>query len=134
MDDTAEMTSLNVASDLFLSLQSSLSDDSFVKLSLGSYRGNEQGLKSIDIRKVIIKREDKLSFTIHYKTRDIVKNYDLDESLARIQEALNHDFQSAKLSTIEFDLILDKNKIRKTPPSHSGPISLGHDRAKRKID
>ena len=67
------------------------------------------------------------------QTRDIVKNYDLDESLARIQEALNHDFQSAKLSTIEFDLILDKNKIRKTPPSHSGPISLGHDRAKERL-
>lgn len=133
MDDTLKMTSLNAASDLFLSLQSSLSDDSFVKLSLGSYRGGEQGLKSIDIRKVIIKREDKLSFTIHYKTRDIVKNYNPDESLARIQDALNNDFQSAKLLTTEFDLILDKNKIRKTPPTHSGPISLGHDRAKERL-
>jgi hypothetical protein len=127
------MTSLNASTDLFSVLQSSLSDESFVKLSLGNYSGDEQGLKAIDIRKVIIKREDKLSFTFHYKTRDIVKNFGIDESLDRIKVFLTDNFQSAKLFTTGFDMILDKNKIRKTPPSHSGPVSSDHDRKKERL-
>lgn len=127
------MTSLNASTDLFSVLQSSLSDDSFVKLSLGKYSGDEQGLKAIDIRKVIIKREDKLSFTFHYKTRDIVKNFGIDESLDRIKVFLTDNFQSVKLFTTGFDMILDKNKTRKTPPSHSGPVSSNHDRKKERL-
>jgi hypothetical protein len=127
-----DMTSLNLITDIFSAVESSLSDKSFVKLSLGKYSGDEQGLKAIDIRKVIIKREDKLSFTFHYKTRDIVKNYGVDESLTRIKVFLTDNFQSAKLFTTDFDMILDKNKIRKTPPSHSGPISSDHDRKKER--
>ena len=86
------MTSLNAIADLFSVLETSLSDESFVKLSLGKYSGDEQGLKAIDIRKVTIKRENKLSFTFHYKTRDIVKNFAIDESLARIKIALTGGF------------------------------------------
>ncbi len=127
------MTSLNITAELFIALKASLSDDSFVKISLDKYTGNEQGLKSIDIRKVIIKREDKLSFTYHYKTRDIVKNYGLDESLARIEDGLSNHFQSAKILTTNFDMILDKNKIRKLPPSHSGPVSSDHDHHKSRL-
>ncbi len=127
------MTSLNTIAELFISLESSLSDDNFVKLSLDKYTGSEQGLKNIDIRKVIIKREEKLSFTYHYKTRDIVKNYAIDESLERIKDALSNYFQSAKLLTTGFDIIVDKNKIKKVPPSHSGPVSSGHDFPKERL-
>ena len=127
------MTSSNAITDFFVSLQSSLSKDSFIKLSLDKYIGDEQGLKNIDIRKVIIKREEKLSFTIHYKTRDIVKNYSITESLSMIKGELSNNFQSAKLLTTDFNIILANSKITKMPPSHSGPISSGHDRVKERL-
>ena len=67
--------------ELMLSLQSSLTDNTFVKLSLGNYKGKEENLKNIYVKRILIKGEEKLSFTYRYKTRDIVKNYSLEEAI-----------------------------------------------------
>ncbi|OJV51272.1 MAG: hypothetical protein BGO31_05355 [Bacteroidetes bacterium 43-16] len=56
---------------------------SFIKITLSAYKGDED-LKNIYIKKVSIKNTPKLSFTYRYKTRDIVKNYDISASLEEI--------------------------------------------------
>ena len=60
-------------------VQNSLTADTFVKISLGNYKGKEENLKNIFIKRVTIKGDEKLSFTYRYKTRDIVKNYSFEE-------------------------------------------------------
>ncbi len=118
----------------FLStLESSLRDGSFVKLSLGAYQGPDDQLKSIHVRKILIKREEKLSFTYRYKTRDIVKNHGHAEGLAHVREALASGFQAATLFTTEFDLILGKRTLRRKAPSHSEPAPVSHDRDKKRL-
>lgn len=127
------MTSLTRIAEFFVPLENSLSDGSFVKLSLELYTGDEPNLKAVYIRKILIKREEKLSFTYHYKTRDIVKNYAIDDGLSRVRAGLSNEFQAAKLCTTGFDLVLDQNKIKQKPPSHSGPVSVDHDRSKNRF-
>jgi hypothetical protein len=63
------------------SLQKSLNDNTFVKLSLANYKGSIEALKNCYVKKTIIKQEDKLSFTYRYQTKDIVKNFSIKEGV-----------------------------------------------------
>jgi hypothetical protein len=110
----------------------SLNENTFVKLSLNNYKGEEAELKKIDIRKILIKREEKLSFTYHYKTRDIVKNYGFDEAGKMVERFLAENFRTAALFTTAFDLHYDaaKQKLRESKASSHAPASLEHDRKK----
>ena len=90
------------------SLEDSFNDNSFVKISLGNYKGEEEALKQILVRKVLIKREDKLAFTFRYKTRDVVKNLSFDEGSALVVHYLNTGFKIATLFTTANDFILEE--------------------------
>lgn len=119
------------AQDIIKAFEQSLSQNSFIKLSLGGHNGTEKDLKKIDIRKIIIKREEKLSFTYHYKTRDIVKNYNANETLSHLKNLLN-DFKTAKLQTTEFDLQLENGKLKKSIATETDLPSLDHDKKKNR--
>ena len=119
--------------DFLPALQASLNDNSFVKLSLGNYKGAEVSLKNIYVRKISVKGTEKLSFTYNYKTRDIVKNHDPEKALAEIQKQLGHGFNAATLLTTKFDLKLEKGKITKTEPTQTELPSLDHDRKKKRL-
>jgi hypothetical protein len=128
------MTGPSKISEFLSALDGSLQDGSFVKLSLGDYKGAEDGLKNIYVRKILVKRADKLSFTYRYKTRDIVKNYPLSEGLARIGDALTGGgFRVATLFTTAFDLAFEKSALKKKVPSHKDPAPSSHDRAKKRL-
>lgn len=122
----------------FLSaLSVALQDENFVKLALGHYKGGEEGLKQIHIRRITVKRQEVLSFTYRYKTRDIVKNYPVAEALENIKTLLGRDFLSATLFTTAFDLVFDAQKktLKKNPPTQTAPAGDSHDRAKvRQVD
>lgn len=115
----------------------SLQDNSFVKISLGNYKGTEEQLKNIYIKRVLIKKEEKLSFTYRYKTRDIVKNFSLSEGISSVENALQEGFNIATLFTSRFDLIIEKlnqkTVLRKTDSSNPKAISLEHDKAKNRL-
>lgn len=115
----------------------SLQDNSFVKISLGNYKGTEEQLKNIYIKRVLIKKEEKLSFTYRYKTRDIVKNFSLSEGINAVENALQKGFNIATLFTNKFDLIIEKlnqkTVLRKTDSSNPKAISLEHDKAKNRL-
>jgi SAM-dependent methyltransferase len=121
------------------SLSESILNNSFFKLSLGNYKGSEEGLKNIYVKRILIKREEKLNFTYRYKTRDITKNFTIDEGTKLIQQGLDNGFNIATLFTNKFDLILEtlnnhKVTIRKINPSNENTeISLEHDHAKKRL-
>jgi SAM-dependent methyltransferase len=121
------------------SLSESISDNSFIKISLGNYKGSEEGLRNIYVKRILIKRIENLSFTYRYKTRDIVKNYPIEEGIKLIQEGIENGFKVVTLFTTDFDLILEilnnqKVTIRKTNPSSKKiEISLEHNHAKKRL-
>ncbi|MBE5318949.1 SAM-dependent methyltransferase [Pedobacter sp. MR2016-19] len=119
-------------------LKESLNAATFVKVSLGNYKGAEEALKQLLIRKVVIKREDKLAFTYRYKTRDVVKNYAIDEAIDLIAGYLENGFKIATLFTTENDLILEElnnGKIvwRKGKASSEAAPSAYHDKEKSRL-
>lgn len=127
--------------DFINAFQSSFINNSFVKLSLGNYKGKDENLKSIYIKSVIIKKQQKLSFTYRNKTNDIVKNYTIEETLLQLNSLISVDnFCFVTLYTTEFDMVLElsKNnicKLNKLKPTFNVLPSLNHDKQRnRKIE
>ncbi len=121
-----------------LSVQNSLNDNTFVKISLGNYKGKEENLKNVYVKRILIKTEEKLSFTFRYKTRDIVKNFDFREGITKVHDYLNREFYVATLFTTAFDLAFEnlfdkKYVLRKNAPSIKEVPAAGHDRAKTRL-
>ncbi|MGM9474976.1 class I SAM-dependent methyltransferase [Pedobacter sp. GSP4] len=119
-------------------LKERLGTETFVKISLGNYKGEEEALKQLLIRKVIIKREEKLAFTYRYKTRDVVKNYAIDEATELIVAYLENGFKIATLFTTDKDLILEelnngKIVLREIKASTTATPSASHDKEKARL-
>jgi SAM-dependent methyltransferase len=118
------------APEITATLRQSLADGSFVKLSLADYKGDEADLKQIHVRRITVKRAEKLGFTYRYKTRDIAKNYDVEEGLDKIDAALHTGFRRAALFTTAFDLTLENGKVRKSAATETAPPDTAHDHQK----
>ena len=124
---------------LFLTqVRDSLTQGTFVKMTLGNYKGAEEDIKQVGLKRVIIKKEDKLSFTYRYKTRDIVKNYSLQEGLAHVEQALSNGFNYACLYSVEHDLILEKDlkgksNLKQMTATNSTVLPATHDRTKNRL-
>jgi SAM-dependent methyltransferase len=120
------------------SIQNSLNNNTFVKLSLGNYKGKEENLKNIYLKRIAIKGEDKLSFTYRYKTRDIVKNYSAEEGIRKVSDYLVNEFHVATLFTTAFDLSFEnlhnrKFVLRKNAATILTVPSADHDRSKNRL-
>ncbi|MFD2289014.1 methyltransferase [Pedobacter petrophilus] len=118
--------------------EESLSLQQFVKISLGNYKGLDEGLKQILVRKVLIKREAKLALTFRYKTRDIVKNFIEKEAVKLISEYLQSGFKIATLFTTEKDLIFEelnngKVVLREINASTKDVPAAQHDQEKARL-
>ena len=117
----------------------SLKLNTLVKISLGNYKGTEPELKNIYIKKVLIKREEKLSFTYRYRTKDIVKNYSPEEANYHLLNLIaTQGFKVATLFTTQFDLQFefvknDKAVLRNNPATNTEVPSLEHDKPKNRL-
>jgi SAM-dependent methyltransferase len=120
-------------------LVTSLYDRSFLKLSLGNYNGEEDDLKNVYVRRIEIKKVEKLSFTYRYKTRDIVKNYGVQVGVALIDEYLRSGFRIATLFTPSEDVVVQQNQAgvyrlnRNAPALKADSSALVHDKSKARI-
>lgn len=93
-------------------LRKSINEKSFVKITLGKYRGGDKEFENIFVTMIETKEGEKISFKFRYKTKDIVKNYDFDKGIRLVDEVTGKDFLSATLFTTEKDYTLDYSKKR----------------------
>ena len=63
-------------------LVKSLSAGTFVKMTLGNYKGSEAHLQKIHVRLIETKKGTRLFFLYRYDTRDTAKNFDFDTGVA----------------------------------------------------
>jgi hypothetical protein len=129
---------------LATSLVSTDAELGFVKLSLGKYRGAEEALNKVSVRLLEVKGQPHLSFVYHYQTKDVTKNFSLDEGQARIQNYLDQSqaesFKSGllRLQAEEIQLLFNRKNqstlsIQKT--AVTAAVAKAHDREKfRYID
>lgn len=128
---------MDIVSSFIAQLNISLTDNSFIKLSLGNYKGAVSELKKIYVKPVIIKRVLKLSFTYRFKTKDIVKNYSLEDGVSEIVRTLRaNEFRASTIFKVNEDLILSYNQdswsVKSTTATAKKTDSLSHDKLKQR--
>lgn len=126
-------------SDQFFSiLNECVEQNSFIKLILGKYRGNETDLRNIEIKPVKIKDQDLLSFVYRYRTKDITKNLPIKDGIESIRGLLGQEFKSAHLFSVTQDVQIEFSKRDKCILSCSkatcgdAPVK-SHNREKNRI-
>ncbi|KWT04618.1 MULTISPECIES: class I SAM-dependent methyltransferase [Pseudomonas syringae group] len=119
-------------------LDTSLSQNSLIKLVLAKYVGSEADLQRIIIKPLTVKEQPCLSFVYRYKTRDITKNYPLAEAVAVIASLIPESFKNAHLLSLSDEVQLEYGKKGKTTlfkskaqQDRQAP-SAGHDREKKR--
>jgi hypothetical protein len=118
-------------------IQTTIAEDTFVKITLSKPIRKKEGLRNIYVRLVLIQEELKLSFTYHYKTNDQVKNYTILEGIEVLQEYLSNTFRTAVVFALKEDLqvFLSKKKVisyKKCAASFANKPPLTHDKPKAK--
>ncbi len=116
----------------------SLSKDTFVKLILSNYKGEDTHLQKIMVRLIETKKGLRLFFLYRYDTRDTAKNYDFKEGVALVRQLLGKDFFNGHLFTTENDFQLDIGKKGKArlnigKPTFKTKPSLSHNREKKSL-
>lgn len=114
----------------------SLRDDTFVKLTLSNYKGADESLQKILVRRITTKKGDRLDLTYRHRTRDVAKNHPLDEAQGILSKVIGRDFRNANLFTTADDYQLEvrkngESKLSRSKPTHETKASQGHDRAKK---
>ena len=113
----------------------SLEKETFVKLTLGNYKGSDAHLQKILIRLIEIKKGVRLFFLYRYDTRDTAKNYDFSEGVKMIENLLGEEFFAAHLFTTENDFQLDIGKknarLNVGKPSFKAKPQTAHNREKQ---
>ncbi len=132
MSETTHLTSFIDAFKMHLE------KETFVKISLGNYKGTEEALKQILIRKVLIKQVYKLAFTFRYKTRDVVKNLEVAQGIEGVENYLLSGFCIATLFTTDGNFIYEKlnsgkTVFRSTAATVQERPSVNHDKDKNRL-
>jgi len=117
-------------------LQKSIETGSFIKLTLSKSGGKDKDFKNVYARLIELKGEEALSFTLHYATRDEVKNHPVPEALLIVSLWLGQDFLNGDLFTLEEYVSIQFSKKRKArlffrPPSLGEQPPKQHNRQKQ---
>ncbi|HEV8593232.1 MAG TPA: SAM-dependent methyltransferase [Pyrinomonadaceae bacterium] len=104
----------NDVSKFIDAISKSLAADTFVKLTLGNYKGADEQLQKIIVRRIVTKKGERLDFLFRYKTKDISKNYAIADGVELIQRLIGADFFGAHFFTTKNDIALDISKKGKT--------------------
>ncbi len=117
-------------------LAASLHEETFVKMTLGNYRGSDAHLQKLLIRLVKTTKGTRLFFLYRYDTRDTAKNFEFNEGFKKIRDALGTDFFSGHLFTTENDFQLDigkkgKSRLNIGKPTFTAKPDLEHNREKQ---
>lgn len=91
-----------------------LAGGTFVKLTLGNYKGPDEHLQKIQVRLVQTRKGTRLFFVYRSASRDTVKNYDLVDGHEIVGKLLGKEFFGGHLFTTENDLQLDIGKNGKS--------------------
>jgi SAM-dependent methyltransferase len=95
-------------------------------------------LKNVYLRPVALKKGLHIAFNFRYKTRDEVKNYELDEALRQLSDMLGKTFLNVDLLTPDRDFSLSFSNGNEPvffsrKASHSGTPDTAHDRSKPRL-
>ncbi|MBA2735749.1 MAG: SAM-dependent methyltransferase, partial [Pyrinomonadaceae bacterium] len=114
----------------------SLREETFVKMTLGNYKGADAHLQKLLLRLIETRKGARLFFLYRQDTRDTAKNFDFTEGVRIVRELLGKDFFSGHLFTTENDFQLDvgkkgKSRLNVAKPTFKTKPALEHNREKQ---
>ncbi|MEE4139566.1 SAM-dependent methyltransferase [Pseudomonas viridiflava] len=119
-------------------LDTSLSQNSLIKLVLAKYVGSEAELQRVIIKPLTVREQPCLSFVYRYKTRDITKNFPLSEAVDVIAGLIPESFKNGHLLSLTDEVQLEFSKKGKSTlfkskaqQEREAPAA-GHDREKKR--
>jgi SAM-dependent methyltransferase len=121
----------------FTAIQISLDSGTFVRITLGKFRGAGD-VQKIVVTRVTLKGKDQLKFVTSLARKDVTQNYAFADAIARLDKLAGEDFLSATLFTTLEDLTLLYTKKKTThlsrgkPAFSTAPVA-DHNRAKQYI-
>ncbi len=129
---------LDTVEKFVAALTESLAAGTFVKLTLGNYKGPDAHLQKINARLIETKRGQRLFFLYRSDTRDTAKNYDPHAGAELVAKLLGTEFFSGHLFTTEHDHQLDigrkgKSRLNIARPTFKVAAARPHDRRKRSL-
>lgn len=118
--------------------QESISKNELVKIILSNKRDKKSDLKNVYLKAVLLKKQLKLNFVYKHNTKDITKNFDLEEGFEQLQELLKTNFfQALLLSTAaDYNLLLRKDNsssLKKSKASTTKIPELKHNHQKNRL-
>lgn len=121
----------------FKYLKSSFDNNELVRITLSKPPSKQTDLLKMIIKPVLIKQEKMLSFVYRYQTKDVTKNYNIDEGIFLIKENYDNHFQIASLFTTTKDWVLQRNKkgsrLKGSKATFTDSPTLQHDKEKNRL-
>lgn len=129
---------MNHTDQFITRIQESISDKQLINLQLANKRNLESDLKSVHVKPVLLKKGERLCFVYRHQTKDITKNYVLDDGITILAELLTNDFYQASLYTAQADVFLNLKKdgsgsIKVKELDENRSVNLEHDHKKHRI-
>lgn len=131
-----DLLKMNQKKDIFLEkLKSIIENKELIKLTLTGKRDKSNDLKSIIITSVELKKGFCLSFIYRHNTKDITKNYSINEGLELISKLLNLEFYNSDIFSNNQNISLittqnGKTQIKTNKPTLQPITNFTHDRIK----
>jgi len=117
-------------------IEQSIHNNTFVRLTLSAPLDKNHELKKLIIRLIELKKNITFSYTYRYQTRDITKNFPIQEGLIIFQEMMRNVFSVATLFTLQNDIVIEKRdsefRIKIKSPEFKTLPERGHDRNKKR--
>lgn len=129
---------MEAVQEFFQVLSKDVQAGELVRLTLSKPAKRDGDLVKVLIKPVIIKEKLMLSFVLRQKTKDITKNYPLEEGAKKAEDFFTDTFQIITLFSTHRDLILQRSKkgkvsLRSAKPTFSEAPDLQHDKQKNRL-
>lgn len=114
----------------------SIAAGTFVKATVGNYKGPEEQLQRILVRPVETKRGQFIQFVSSFKTKEEAENLAIADAAERLALLFERGFRAGHLFTTANDLQLaiskkGRAKLSRSAPTFREPPDTSHDRIKR---
>lgn len=124
--------------DIFVQIENSVGDNTFVRLTLSKNRVKDSNLKKVIFKLAIIKKALHFTTTFRHQTQDITKNFSIENGLIEINRLMKEQFLIFNLFTIKEDVSVEilkegKEKIRCTKPTFKNLPTRSHDKQKKRL-
>lgn len=129
---------MNHFEKILLALENSIKANNFVRLTLSKNKNQNDSLKKIIAKLVMIKNKSHLSFTYRHQTKDLTKNILVEESIDMIRTLITDQFEICNLFTTEKDYSLEtlpngKSKLVERQPTFDSVPNRTHDKEKNRL-